>query len=223
MTKAALVLFCAMSLTADAGVPPSAPVTITYSPRPAARPNEDVTTTISFKADADLQTLEVAVQAGDGLVISSPAREAVFNQLETGDVRTLAVTVRLTDPRAGTITVFVKATSDTGETMLKNMSLLIGTPAPKPATVIDSDQNLSDLTLVNSGGDKAAVRFGRRPLRVVGVGDRLGRTSAEVKAVAADRLVIEETVVAPDGTTTRFEIVLRKGETGGTRTPLQRE
>src|SRR5262245_51918020 len=136
MTKAAFLLFCAMSLTAHAGVPPSAPVTITYAPRPAARQNEDVTTTISVRADADLQRLTVAIRAGDGLVVTSPAREAAFDGLKSGETRTLTVTVRLTDPRAGTIVVFVGATSATGEAMSKNASLLIGTPAPKTATVI---------------------------------------------------------------------------------------
>ncbi len=79
------------------------------------------------------------------------------------------------------------------------------------------DQDIATLTFYNSSGDRAVVRFGKKDMLLVAVGDRLGKNKAVVKAVTAERLELEETFTGPDGKPNRAQIVLKKGETGGTR------
>jgi hypothetical protein len=104
-------------------------------------------------------------------------------------------------------------------------------PAPSPTEVASSrvvtgdqthreigvDDDLATLTLVRSSVDRAVVRFGTKPLEVVAVGDRLGRTRAEVKDIDAERLVLEEAFREADGQANRAVIILKKGERGGKR------
>jgi hypothetical protein len=82
---------------------------------------------------------------------------------------------------------------------------------------IAADQEISVMTLVKSSLNQAVVRFGSEPLEKVSVGDRLGKTRAEVKEIVAGRLVLEETFTGKDGQPNRAQIVLKDGETGGTR------
>jgi hypothetical protein len=78
--------------------------------------------------------------------------------------------------------------------------------------------------LLNSTGDKAVVRFGAKAkLYVISVGDRLGKNKATVREIAGGRLVLEETFAGSDGLPNRAEIILKKGETGGTRYLLRPE
>lgn len=78
-------------------------------------------------------------------------------------------------------------------------------------------ERLEDLTLMRIGERHATVRFGRGPLLLVNVGDRLGRTGAEVQEIDGTRLVLEERSPSADGTANIARIVLREGERGGTR------
>jgi hypothetical protein len=78
-------------------------------------------------------------------------------------------------------------------------------------------ERLDDLTLIRIGKRHAAVRFGRGPLLLVSVGDRLGRNGAEVKEIDGTRLILEERSTAADGTANLARVVLREGERGGTR------
>lgn len=79
------------------------------------------------------------------------------------------------------------------------------------------DAELKDLRVVGLGEHHAVVRFGSGPLLLVAVGDRLGRTSAEVKEIEGGRLALEELYTAADGLPNVARIVLRAGEQGGTR------
>lgn len=87
-------------------------------------------------------------------------------------------------------------------------------PAPKE---YGSDQDIATLTFFNSSGDRAVVRFGKKEMLLVAVGDRLGKNKAVVKAITPERLELEESFTASDGKPNRAQIVLKKGETGGTR------
>jgi hypothetical protein len=82
---------------------------------------------------------------------------------------------------------------------------------------LDHEEDLVDLMLVKAAGGKGVVRFGTKPLQVVSVGDRLGRTRAEVKEIANDRLVLEEIFRDANGEANRAVIVLKDGERGGKR------
>jgi hypothetical protein len=84
------------------------------------------------------------------------------------------------------------------------------------------DGDLAQMTLMNASATQAVVRFGAKgPLYVVAVGDRVGRNKATVKEIALNRLVLDEAFTGSDGRPNRAIVVLKKGETGGTRS-LQR-
>jgi len=84
------------------------------------------------------------------------------------------------------------------------------------------DGDLAQLTLMNATDTQAVVRFGPRgPLHVIAVGDRVGKAKAVVKEIALNRVVLDEAFTGADGRPNRATIVLKKGETGGTRS-LQR-
>ena len=89
---------------------------------------------------------------------------------------------------------------------------------------VDPEGGLSQLTVLNIAGEKAVVRFGPKgKLEVIAVGDRLGKNKAEVKEIAADHLVLEETFVGQNGRPNQARVVVKKGETGGTRYLLRPE
>jgi Tfp pilus assembly protein PilP len=90
-------------------------------------------------------------------------------------------------------------------------------PAPPAPEEFGLDQDIATLTFFNSSGDRAVVRFGKKEMLLVAVGDRLGKNKAVVKAITPERLELEESFTASDGKPNRAQIVLKKGETGGTR------
>ena len=86
------------------------------------------------------------------------------------------------------------------------------------AADVAPDGDLAQMTLMNASEKQAVVRFnGRGPLYVIAVGDRIGRSKATVKEVALNRVVLDEAFTGADGRPNRASIVLKKGETGGTR------
>lgn len=70
---------------------------------------------------------------------------------------------------------------------------------------------------MKSGEGKAVVRFGAGPMEVVSVGDKVGRHQAEIKEIAAGRVILDEVFTGKDGRPNRAEVILKDGETGGTR------
>ena len=93
---------------------------------------------------------------------------------------------------------------------------------PQPGRTIGEEQKLPTLTLVRSAGTRAVVRFGSGALETISKGDRLGSTHASVVEITTGRLVLEEiTQAVPGGPPNRVLIVLKDGETGGTRYSAQ--
>lgn len=107
--------------------------------------------------------------------------------------------------------------------------LLVATTAaaqkpPAPAgKEFGVDQDIATLTFFNSSGERAVVRFGKKEMLLISVGDRLGKNKAAVKSITPERLELEESFTASDGKPNRAQIVLKKGETGGTRYLLRPE
>lgn len=95
--------------------------------------------------------------------------------------------------------------------------LVLGLNRSALAKEIGADLELSELTLVKSSAGKAVVRFGAGPLEVVSVGDKVGRHQAEVKEIASGRVILDEVFTGKDGRPNRAEVILKDGETGGTR------
>lgn len=102
-------------------------------------------------------------------------------------------------------------------TWLLFLIVLLGWVSPVLGAELSPESDLSELTLVRSGGDKAVVKFGAGPLIMISVGDRIGRNGAEVKEIAAGRVVLEEVFTGKDGRPNRAQIILKEGERGGTR------
>jgi len=200
-----------------AGQKPTAPVDITPKTISTIRQGEEATATITFRAEANLERLEISVEASDGVTLVADKPEATFDGVKRGDAHSLEVKIRLNAPW-GFISAFATATTHGDQERTKVASLLVGTREKASVTnSFDPEEDLSRLTFMNSNGLKAVVRFAGKPLRVVSVGDHLGKNKAEVKAIEADRLVLEETYIGPDGRPNKAQIILKKGETGGTR------
>jgi hypothetical protein len=72
------------------------------------------------------------------------------------------------------------------------------------------------ITLVKATDGTAIVRI-NGALTKVRAGDRLEAPKALVREVTRGRLVLEETFTGTDGKPNRALIVIREGETGGTR------
>jgi hypothetical protein len=85
--------------------------------------------------------------------------------------------------------------------------------ATSPA--IAADKDVARMTLVKSGDDSAVIRFGQSELQTLGVGDRVGKSSAVVVEAVPGRVVLDEVTTGPDGKPRRAQIVIRDGETGG--------
>lgn len=93
------------------------------------------------------------------------------------------------------------------------------TPAGVPAAALTllRDREIADVRLVRATVDLAVVRVGDEPLQTIHVGDRLGRTRAEVKEITRGRMVLEETFTGADGGPNTAEIIFKDGQKGGTR------
>jgi hypothetical protein len=89
--------------------------------------------------------------------------------------------------------------------------------AGEPPRHVGAREDLKQLTLVKAGESHAVIRFGKSVLEMIALRDRLGSSKAVVKEIAAGRLVLEETFRGSDGLTNHAQIILKDGETGGTR------
>lgn len=88
---------------------------------------------------------------------------------------------------------------------------------------IAAGDNLVEATLLKVASGNAIVRFGNKELLVVRVGDRLGRNQAEIREIAAGRIVLDEAFVDADGRPHRARVTIKEGENGGTRILLRNE
>ena len=114
MNKAArtsvLVAFAAVVVSAPGVLakPPSAPVRVEYVAPPSVARGEPLTMTLTLRALADLDRLEVSVRGFDALEVLSSPRSAAFADVKKGEGREFQVTIRLVDERAGSLAVFFK-------------------------------------------------------------------------------------------------------------------
>jgi hypothetical protein len=82
---------------------------------------------------------------------------------------------------------------------------------------VASGQDVRALTLVRSAAQAAAIRFGSGSIETIAVGDRIGRNKAVVKEIVRGRIVLEETFVDANGSPNSVQIIIKDGQTGGTR------
>lgn len=201
----------------------TAPVQITHAPSMEINQGDEATSTIMFQADRDLDRLDVSINETDGVEVRSERRDAVYENLKAGETRAFTVMVRLIAPERSYLAVHATTTVD-GRTAMKTVTFLVGRPKPPAARrELALEEDLASLTLLNLAGKTAVIRFGKKPFQLMSIGDRVGRNKAEVKAIEAGRIVLEETFIGADGKPNRAEIVIKKGETGGTRVLLQPE
>jgi hypothetical protein len=95
--------------------------------------------------------------------------------------------------------------------------------APLPRVPIAPGDDLFEVTLLKVASGNAIVRSGNKDLLVVRVGDRLGRNQAEIREIAAGRIVLDEAFVDADGRPHRARVTIKEGEKGGTRILLRNE
>ncbi len=85
-------------------------------------------------------------------------------------------------------------------------------PREAPRTPLEQIE-LSALKLVailhEGAGPKAMVEDDATLGYTIGIGTRIGSGGGVVKAIAADRVIVEETTVDPSGAHSRSEVVLR--------------
>jgi hypothetical protein len=86
-----------------------APVRVEFQTPPPVKSGTEATTVITFRALADLDRLEVSAAAYRGLDLISEPKAASFSTVKKGEGRQLSVTVRLTDPKVGTLAIFFTA------------------------------------------------------------------------------------------------------------------
>ena len=94
--------------SASLAKPPSAPVRVEVEVPPNLHPGDEVTSVLTFRALADLDRLDVSVAPDGGLDVLSKPTEATFDGVRKGEGRQFTVTIRLTDPKFGSLAVFFK-------------------------------------------------------------------------------------------------------------------
>lgn len=110
-TTAALLLM--LLATALPGLHPavaarSAPVRVEYEHLRSVHVGDEVPMTLTFRALATVDQVDVWVAADEGLEVVSTPAEATFRNVRNGEARTFTVTLRFTDPKAGVLAVFFK-------------------------------------------------------------------------------------------------------------------
>lgn len=123
-----LVMVCAMPLAVSAK--PTAPVAIEYSVPKNVQTGDEVSTTIRVVAQADLEGLKISVSPYEGLVLLSNKEEASFLTIKRGEAREFEVTIQLTDPEVGYLSVFA-TTITTTDTRTKSIAIRYGTAGPE--------------------------------------------------------------------------------------------
>jgi hypothetical protein len=79
------------------------------------------------------------------------------------------------------------------------------------------EKPVAETTLVKASDGIAVIRVAKGPMERVTVGDRIGLTKAVVTEISSGRLVLEEPFTGRDGKANRALIIVKEGETGGTR------
>ena len=85
--------------------PPTAPVRVEYEVPENVKTGDSVTTVLTFRAQADLDRLEVTLAPFMGLELTSEPKTATFTGVKKGEGRQLSATIRLTDPKFGSLAV----------------------------------------------------------------------------------------------------------------------
>ena len=99
-----IIAFAGLASSAS-GEQETLPVRLEYSVPANVRTGDEVTTVITFRALENLDRLEVSVAPFKGLELISETREATFTNVKRGEGRQLTVTIRLTDPKFGSLAV----------------------------------------------------------------------------------------------------------------------
>jgi hypothetical protein len=101
-----VMLACCGAIASLSATPPSVPVLVEYETPPPIATGEEATTVLTFRALANLDGLDVSVEAFDGLTIVSEPKKLSFQTVKKGEGRQLTVTVRLTGAKVGSLAVF---------------------------------------------------------------------------------------------------------------------
>lgn len=89
------------------------PVDVETTPIPKGlKAGDETTTTITFRARADLQRLDVNVAPFSGVQVLSEPTEAAFTDVKRGDAPRFTVTVRVTDSRVASLALHYETVSD---------------------------------------------------------------------------------------------------------------
>jgi hypothetical protein len=113
---AAIVVATIISLESAAVVsakPERAPIRVESSVPANVKTGDEVTTTITLRALADVDRVEVSIAPFKGLVLLSDTKDAVFTGMKAGEGRPITVTIRLTDPMFGSLAVTYKTRQGT--------------------------------------------------------------------------------------------------------------
>lgn len=198
------------------------PLNVTADPLPL-KEDDQGTLIVHVVALTALARAEITMSARTGVELLKDAPPAAFADLKLGERHDIQVPVRLIAPDFGYVLVSAAVTTARG-TEEHNSLVVVGTmPPPAPRDPVAVTEDLSDLTLLKVSNGNGIVRFGGKELLIVRVGDRLGRNKAEIKEIAAGRVVLEETVLGADGRPNRARVTLKEGEKGGTRVLLRNE
>jgi hypothetical protein len=112
-TAALVALALVVTTPSMMGKPPGAPVEVEYSRPPAGlKAGDEVTTTIAFRASADLRRLDVSIAPFMGVEIVSGPRRATFVDVKRGDAPEIRVRVRLTSSKIASLGVRFTTLSD---------------------------------------------------------------------------------------------------------------
>jgi hypothetical protein len=191
-------------------------IRVTSAPLPLKQ-NEEGSLNVQIVALVPLEQVEIVVSADTGVELVKAVPPLTLGDLKAGERRDVVIPVRLTAAEFGYVLVSGTATM-TAATKPFNHSVVVGTIPPAPPRVrVGTADDLPDLTLLKVSAKTAIVRFGRKEMLIVRVGDRLGRNGAEILEIGAGRMVLDETFIGTDGKPNRARVTLEEGETGGTR------
>lgn len=126
----AIAVASAISLESAAVVsakPERAPIRVESHVPPNVKTGDEVTTTITLRALADVDRVEVSIAPFQGLELLSDTKEAVFTGMKAGEGRAISVTIRLTDPAFGSLAVTYKTRQGTHDDA-GAVTIVFGTP-----------------------------------------------------------------------------------------------
>jgi len=108
LTTAVLVLpLLALAAPASAA-PPTGPVRLEYTVPADVKTGDEVTTTITLKVSADLDSLVVSTGPYDGLELLSDPGRVEYGAGKRGETRQVTVRIKLTGERFGSLPIIVE-------------------------------------------------------------------------------------------------------------------